>query len=202
MYIQNEIKLMINPYHAYIRKTISSWTYDLPDIRKYDTASHNIRTLIRSRSCRARRCIAPARCARLDRDHFHSPPRPLETIIEPLTLAVIVASLFRLTVWSREESVAGSCVAGLIPGGRVPEERSRRGGAAVCRSVTALPARRALAAVSSCVAPRRAAIVPSSRQLLCLSATLYILQTERCIFPAALRKPYISSAPAEMREKG
>lgn len=75
-------------------------------------------------------------------------------------------------VWSREESVAGSCVAGLIPGGRVPEERSRRGGAAVCRSVTALPARRALAAVSSCAAPRRAAIVPSSRQLLCLSATL------------------------------
>lgn len=74
--------------------------------------------------------------------------------------------------WSREESVAGSCVAGLIPGGRVPEERSRRGGAAVCRSVTALPARRALAAVSSCVAPRRAAIVPSSRYLLCLSATL------------------------------
>ena len=75
-------------------------------------------------------------------------------------------------VWSREESVAGSCVAGLIPGGRVPEERSRRGGAAVCRSVTALPARRALAAVSSCAAPRRAAIVPSSRHLLCLSATL------------------------------
>lgn len=34
------------------------------------------------------------------------------------------------------------------PGGRVPEERSRRGGAAVCRSVTAVPARRALAAVA------------------------------------------------------
>ncbi|CAG9575587.1 unnamed protein product [Danaus chrysippus] len=30
---------------------------------------------------------------------------------------------------------------GLIPGGRVPKERSWRGGAAVCRSVTAVPAR-------------------------------------------------------------
>lgn len=68
---------------------------------------------------------------------------------------------YTCAVRSREESVAGSCVAGLIPGGRVPEERSRRGGAAVCRSVTAPPARRALAAVSSCAATR-AAIVPSS----------------------------------------
>ncbi|CAB3257152.1 unnamed protein product [Arctia plantaginis] len=73
---------------------------------------------------------------------------------------------------SREQNIGGSSVAGLIPGGRVPEERSRRGGAAVCRSVTALPARRALAAVSSCAIPRRVAIVPSSRHLLCLSATL------------------------------
>lgn len=36
---------------------------------------------------------------------------------------------------------------GPIPGGRVPKERSWRGGAALCRSVTALPARCTLVAV-------------------------------------------------------
>ncbi|CAK1548214.1 unnamed protein product [Leptosia nina] len=39
-------------------------------------------------------------------------------------------------------------IEGPIPGGRVPEERSRRGVAALCRSVTAPPLRRVV--VSSC----------------------------------------------------
>lgn len=59
---------------------------------------------------------------------------------------------------------------GPSPGGRVPEERPA-GCAALGRSVTALPARRALAVF--CVAARPALLL--FRHLLCLSTTLVLL---------------------------
>lgn len=72
---------------------------------------------------------------------------------------VTVTKTDLVRVWLREENVVGPCIVGLIPGGRVPEEQFRRGGAAVCRSVTALPACRALAVVLTCSTRRTATLL-------------------------------------------